>query len=365
MFMKLIVRSFGLICFATFLTTSIRAAQADARLSQIAAVGLQNEDKVSSGNIKFNVVEENSPLSPAQLHAILKDDQEYATNIDIQKNTPSIIHKKIKFIFDKKLGLFVNDGVSLEKNAEFRVALSSTRLQSYTNAKSAQADQQKIVFVDRPIQFLGVKELPWSGQLWHALMTYNRLSASEFVTSNIGNDMVQVNLPSTKPGQLNRKVTVNTKQGNSIVKVEFSDKGTGAIDSIQDIAYQEYSHGIWYPKIMTLTQFQNINHAHIQTERTTMKAVEVALNPTLSQADLAFGDIPQGTFVQDNRFSPPLAYIQNTKQYTDEELFAMSKNPHRLVQSVVTPRRNGVGIAVLVLGILLIIASVLILRNRR
>lgn len=130
--------------------------------------------------------------------------------------------------------------------------------------------------------------------------------------------------------------------------------------------YQQYSDGLWYPAKIERITYVDLNRPRCIRRVVSEVTMKVELNVKIDPREFEF-NLPIATSVQDNRFQPPLIYRQGTKQFGEQELFALHKNPD-LARQYEPQNQNRLGLAGCVsvgVGLLLVTFAVLYTRRRR
>lgn len=130
-------------------------------------------------------------------------------------------------------------------------------------------------------------------------------------------------------------VAQHSQDGFLLRRYTAVDEVSGYPEYEQVIAYRQTEEGLPYPAHVVETQYLVPPKEYLKDLRIPKKTpvrmaaytVEgVQLNPVFDKQTFEEGDIPRGTFVQDDRFEPPLVYTQGSRQFSEKDLLRMAQN---------------------------------------
>lgn len=125
-----------------------------------------------------------------------------------------------------------------------------------------------------------------------------------------------------------------SQHGPLLTRYTVTDLKSGYPEYEEVFAYMQTETGLPYPSRVTVSRYlvppENAKELRIPhrtpIEITTYTVESVRLNPVLDKAVFEEGLVAPGTFVQDNRFDPPLTYVQGNRQFSEKDLFQMAQN---------------------------------------
>jgi len=196
---------------------------------------------------------------------------------------------------------------------------------------------------------------------WQYFIDHHRL---RIASSEIGpNSVVTLTLNSTdRP--VSSRVEIDLAHSYRILRIDRTEQGTGRKKS--SVSFQ-YSGDRGWPSAIFVGNYDKSGSSILGTTTYTLKDVQV--NSRQWKNDTDFGPYPRGYVIQDTRFHPALSYVQGRKQFTDQELFDLSKHPELLSQVGSSPtedvsRYRTRSTVFCVVGILMLISGILVLRRR-
>ncbi len=284
----------------------------------------QYELCIKSGRVVLHKITLNKPSSESELRRIFKNDPKMLQiELEIAKQLPSREIENEKLLFDNEQNKLLRENFRDNDKVYHRVLFTP----KVSKIMIKQAKGETNIFTEKP-QWppYGLYEL-WLARFWSrrlaAIKSRGAIPKLVNYDPNTGIAIIQINYPDN---QTVEKIWINTLQGHIMSRLQFFSQRTGKpiLAEEERAFYKRYDNNIWYPW----------KHVHIRYNaegkrllwQTTSIVKDVQLNITLSDKDFEFGDVPPGAFVQDNRFNPPLVYIQGHRQFTDEELFKMARN---------------------------------------
>ena len=213
--------------------------------------------------------------------------------------------------------------------------------------------------------------LPWpygiiQGQQWssYANSIEQGKLAIVSLSSNIKTGISVLRLKSTDKKVKNIDITADTKHSFAIQHIAITDSETNLALYDWTLAYKNDKFDELMPSSIVLTNYVGGKAG----PRFTYSILSAKVNAPLSVADLDLGTYPSGYNVQDNRFTPPLVYVQGRKQYTDKELFELAKNRSLLPMASPgdnqIPKKNGGRkLIIVVIGILFLTSGLFMMKR--
>jgi len=255
-------------------------------------------------------------FSEAELKRIIDNPEILRSQIEVNKSIPSHIVEECEIFFDhgKKLLLIerkLNTNISICK-----VLYTPKFVRTYVKLRMKSPHKVQII-TNKPTSLL----------YWPLELLVGTFFSSEWRAARKGGkiEIITYN-PSTKELLIKgwRRYWINLKHGYMVTRLQtFDPKGRLNLDSF--VSYFR-SQDFWYPK-----KIYEIYYVYDKKGRRYISRFEVTeikkarLNIEIPEKKFTI-KFPYGAFVQDNRFDPPLVFIQGRKQFTDEELFQISKN---------------------------------------
>jgi len=307
---------------------------ADPTVLAIMREGLLSEASIRSGRVTLSRVTVDLPLDEALLRKSIKDPRALAAILEHQLPVPRRVIDGMQITFDNSRQELLYQGTNSYQGTssyqmEIRKVLYTPRYtKNYRENRDAAAAVTggQDTFVEKPDTWPNSTCRAWIGgdwQLWAAAV-----AAGKIKPRLLKND------PKTgqaclfflgPPDGVDQTVWVDRRRGCLVTRLAATLKHGGRVVEDHTISYERTPQGLWYPARFVRNVYSYIGGTrHLyRRETTTAKAME--LNVALSDLDFEFGAITRNSFVQDNRFDPPLTYIQKEKQFTDQELQAMAK----------------------------------------
>jgi hypothetical protein len=348
-------------------TLSFRTVAADDNARSIVDSAQNYERSIISGRVVLDKVTQRGHLSERALAAIVEDPRQVEVERQIQKTLPPRVHERARLLFDNQRNKLLEQGNRDGQIRDFRLLFTQALSEDYSNAPIRGSTYEEVQ-VRRPIWPPYWPYNLWRGRLWAGRAI--GVSRGELLPRLLGNDpqtgSVILLLVGGPGSELDQKLWVDVRRGYTIGRIQFLDKA-GHIQEECATSYQPYGKDLWYPSQIVDSYYSYDRQGRDYLARTEVTlAREVRLNLALTDRDFEFGDIPRGALVQDNRFRPPLVYRQGNRQFTERELFQMSKDRNLLSD----PRwfenpPSPVAYLLAGLGALLLTGSILFARKAR
>ena len=291
--------------------------------------GLEAQKKVTSLRVTIAKTVVETKFDENDLRKLVKNPKLLKTEIDIAKHLPPPSTRLVQLTYDKNQGKMVLFG--LGSNSGYRVAADQSSVKILnTSSEDKKATQE--VSVRKSMTLLDPEYTDWMARDWSdwTLSVAKGNIAPQLISydENSGIAVLQLKGIRKELLQADQKIWVNTHQNYSVIRHEYSERGTGKILSEKALSYASYPNNIWFPNEVMERDFAYDQHGkQYVTHEDHAHADKVELNIALTEAELSFGDIPMGSRVQDNRFSRPIVYIQDSKQWSEKELFSLTDRP--------------------------------------
>lgn len=126
-----------------------------------------------------------------------------------------------------------------------------------------------------------------------------------------------------------------SERGPLIIRYTVTDLKSSYPEYEEIFTYNQTQTDLPYPSRVTISRYLVPPEGYAKvlripyrtpTEITTYTVERVHLNPVFDKKTFEEGPIARGTFVQDNRFEPPLIYVQGNRQFSESDLFRMAQN---------------------------------------
>jgi len=307
---------------------------ADHTVLAIMREGLRSEGGIRSGRVTLSRVTVDLPLDEALLRKSIKDPRALAAILEHQWPAPRRVIDGMQITFDNSRQELLYQGTNSYQGTssyqmEIRKVLYTPRYtKNYRENRDAAAAVTggQDTFVEKPDTWPNSTCRAWIGgdwQLWAAAV-----AAGKIKPRLLKND------PKTgraclfflgPPDGVDQTVWVDRRRGCLVTRLAATLKHGGRVVEDHTLSYERTPQGLWYPVRFVRNVYSYIGGTRHLYRRETTAAKAVELNVALSDLDFESGAIPRNSFVQDNRFDPPLTYIQKEKQFTDQELQAMAK----------------------------------------
>jgi len=208
-----------------------------------------------------------------------------------------------------------------------------------------------------------IRSRPWAGFL--SSIQKGQLVPKSLYSNAITGEAV-LELSGTKPDSYDSILTVDTRHSYIITHITRRYHGSGRLQSDWTLTYGGLGAAGTVP---TAIDEGEGDSAGVRVVSHTIYSVDnILVNAPVSQQSLALRNYPLYADVHDYRFTPPLDYYQGKEQYSDRELFSLSKN--RTLLSGNTAGRGHMSVmsqssrlAFMFLGLLLLIFGVGILQR--
>lgn len=324
---------------------------------QILLKSHQYEKRIKSGRIKFSETIYERQFSKRELEEILSDQMLPRSTVRLISKPPLRIIEKCDLMFDNDLKMLLIEGKRNTEAKYFKLLFTPKFYRTYVEFKGVKLPEphRKEVSTYEPM---------WP-PYWPYTLLINRffeailISKKDFTLTKTVNPAIVI--ISTR----NVKYWINLKNFTlSRLKV-FDNKGRLNMDAI--ISYKRFDVNIWYPEeIFSIYYFYGKSGRRFVGRYKRLKIEKATLNTFIPPKRFTI-KIPYGTFVQDNRFDPPLVFIHGRKQLTDEDLFKMAKNRGLIYEPewdwFSFPPSSMGGYVLAILGFLMVLVSIIMKRK--
>lgn len=253
---------------------------------------------------------------------------------------------RLRLRFDNRNKLFegVEERLQVDCCGETTADWRTLRSRSLTNNKAVvnyQEAQSKRGDVRKELRRSAVRWPPlvWLSEIWRYRIWHSHLPKT--IDNTVEASALKIEpLPggrqeyAIKFGKV--LIVAQHSQGGFLLRRYTAvDEVSGYPEYEEVIAYRQTKEGLPYPAYVTETRYLVPPKEYLKSLRIPKKTpvmmvaytVEgVQLNPVFDKQTFEEGDIPRGTFVQDDRFEPPLIYTQGSRQFSEKDLLRMAQN---------------------------------------
>jgi peroxiredoxin len=271
------------------------------------------ERRVRTGRVVFSRVTENPPASEGELRERISDPEQLKIELKIARSLPPRRVERVTLLFDNDQRLLLACArQALGQVAANDMLFTETFRQTRNEVREGPKEERQEVFFDKPIWPPYSPYDRWRGRGWSERVA--TLKARQITPRWIGVDpatgQAMLLLVGGRGSQLDQKVWIDPRQGDTIARVQLLDKKTGRLEVDERAFYRQLPGDIWYPhRIVSSFYLYNRSGERRLTRRETSEVLEARLNVPLPRMAFTIA-IDRGVFVQDDRVTPPLVYRQ-------------------------------------------------------
>jgi hypothetical protein len=317
-----------------------------------------------SGKVYFRILREYKPsnLNEQLLQKHVKDPQKVRIELEISKQlklNPKQEEKAL-FIFDNINHRFIREG---QRGSLYCKEIFTKKMRvSFTKDLSDQYSIKYSVFRDLPNYPLSWELHLLRGRFWECMAKSSILQLSK-LTDNYA---IILSRKIDNP-KVYSEIKVDLQNSYKPVNIKtFNERKQMVLEA--QISYRQ-EQGFLYPSKLLVKVYGYPSGRKSLLYQDIYEVEKIELNTSLTDKIFELYDIPVGAFVQDNRFNPPLVYIQGHRQFTDEELFQMARNRELLKDprwmGYETPIGKATWVGYLIAGVGLILTVISLYMVRR
>jgi hypothetical protein len=289
----------------------------------------QYEQTIRSGSIRLRKVVQIPRVSEQQLKSIATGQKELQLARELARVQPSLFAEEMQLRFDngrkRLLAQGTRSGDSPTLIPKFQILFTQMVTRNYYIEPNQRPGAGQMATISKPSW-----PPPWPYNLWRSRFWNARWEAVEkkempsptllHFDPNAGEAIIRL-----IGSQLDQKIWVDTRHGHSMSRLQLFDKKARLNEDVT-ASYRHHGGRIWYPQKLVDSYYMYDRQGKrylSRVETTTVASAE--LNMSLHETDLELGPVPRRTDVQDDRFTPPLRYLQGNRQFTDRELFELAR----------------------------------------
>jgi hypothetical protein len=310
------------------LTTSGAACNAHEAISVFNSA-CRYEQTIRSGSISLRKVVQMPRFSDQQLKRIISGQKALQEALEVARIQPSHYTEEIQLHFDNGHKRLLEQGT---RSGDSKALIPKFQI-LYTETVTR---HQYIEPNHRPkVRWLATTSKPnwppaWPYSLWRNRFWNDQRKAIE------KNELLSPTPDRFYPdgggpviqligSRLEQKIWVDARRGYSMSRLQLFDK-KGRLHEDVRVSYQHLGGQTWYPRNVVDSHYVYDRQGKRYVKRVeTTTVVRAELNKYHHEADLELGRIAPGAYVQDDRFTPPLRYLQGNRQFTDRELFELAR----------------------------------------
>jgi hypothetical protein len=309
------------------------------RLPNLLHQALQKELQVDTVEVELRVEVKRHQYAPDQLRrwGFSEDLIRQITEEMGSRASSEQAHLRMRFDNRSKLFECTVDG-GLSSSGDWHVL----RARSLINNKATVNYQEVRSGEDSVRMYLSRGAPAWPPLAWQSETWRYRIWHSHLPRSHRGDlSPLTVEPNSGKQGEYVIKfdnvviVAQNAQDGLLLTRYTATDRSSGYPEYEEEFTYRQTPERVPYPMHLKVFHYLVPPVAYAKglriprktpIEVTTYTVDRVRINPAFEQHAFAEGTIPRGTFVQDDRFEPPLIYTQGNRQFGEQDLFRMARN---------------------------------------
>jgi hypothetical protein len=342
----------------------------------ILAAAQNAENQIVSGRVALRRIEENQHQNEVQIRRLIRDPAARKIEMFIAKHKRRRVIETVSVTFDNR-----RHQVLLQKEGDgplhqVRVLFDQKSWRTYTKQTPPSGKESPELRGDQSGKMVSTMKPRWpaywpydllQGRFWSGLAA--AVEKGELHAQFLGQrgPRGQTLVLLMTRGDLQQKIWVDTERAYSVPRIQYLTQ-TGHLKEEIFADYQRLPSGIWYPTKLVDSHFSWADDGsdyHFRSRIATTLVQDVSLNVPLDNKELEFGDIPQGALVQDDRFTPPLSYTQDNRQFTDKELFQLARNRNLLEDPTWSGNAPPTRSLALTIGGVLLIVGALFLAKRK
>jgi peroxiredoxin len=273
----------------------------------------QHEWRLRTGRVALARVTENPPASERELRERIQDPEQLKIELQIARSLPRRRVERVTLLFDNDQKLLL----ARARQAQGQVAandmlFTETFRQARNEVREGPKEERQQVLFDKPLWPPYSPYDRWRGRGWSERVA--AVKARQITPRWVGVDpatgQAMLRLTGGPDSQLDQKIWLDLRQGDTIARLQILDKKTGRLEVDERAFYRQLPGGIWYPHRL-VSSFYSYNRSGERrlTRRETSDVLEARLNVPLPRMAFTIA-IDRGVFVQDDRVSPPLVYRQ-------------------------------------------------------
>jgi len=318
-----------------------------------------------SGKVSLLILREYKPLPLSEqfLRKNIKDPKRIQIELEINKQLKLNPKEKetLFFIFDNINYRFLKE--AKKNDLSLKEIFTKKMRSSITYDPHSQYAHKYSVFRDFPRWTLGWEFHLLRGRFWECMAKSSNFELGKLTESYAIVLSRQINNP-----KVYSEIKLDLRRGYKPVSIKtINERGQIVLEA--QISYRQYQQDFWYPAKLVVKVYGYPLGRKVLSYQETYEIEKAEFNVPLTDKDFELGDIPVGAFVQDNRFNPPLVYIQGHRQFTDEELFQMARNrellndPKWMGYEMPTGKATWVGYLIAGIGLVLTVISLYMARR--
>jgi hypothetical protein len=294
----------------------------------VLAKAVQSESGVRCGEIMRTTVVNTVRLSDGVLRKIYRDPSLVEVQRTVRNATPPRVIERARLLFDNARDVIVDEGTRDSAYRHYKVLLSRRINETENSTDRKDVAYREEVYVASPVWPPYWPYDLLSRRFWTAREAYVARGqlTPRLLRSDPSTGQVVLLLAGGAHSQFDQKIWADARRGYCVSRMEAIDKKGNLRNEVSVRSVRVAGAG-WYPERLVERFYAYDGAGGRYLARVLTSVVTGArVNTGIPEGELAFGNILAGTFVQDRRFHPPLAYVQGDRQLTDRELFQLANN---------------------------------------